>query len=187
MREQSGHDGDEVSGHIVKAVNGIHAPIEIREDFSDIAVVRQKKPPQSGYIRRYAPAGSVQARLHHTGARATSQLPVDRPMPVESARRWIEEFFDGLADFSIKKGHRATSGCCLRALSDQTPWRERGAIRMICSGHPACCCVRQAPSSFMAWRYFSSPCFLLPGIGKRGWRTIRRGCPPCAGRPSASG
>jgi hypothetical protein len=164
MREQIGHDGDEVFGHIAKAVNGIHALIDNLEDYCDIAIVRQKRRPQSGYIKRCVPAGSIKARLHHTGrGQRRSPLSIGQ---CRSRRlgAGLKSFLTGWQTFRSRKDTRPGARIASEHCRTRPPGRERGAIRMISIGHPACCCVRQKPSSFMAWRHLSSPRFLLPSV-----------------------
>ena len=179
MRERIGHDSDEVFGHIAKAANGTHAPIDYLEDDCDIAVVRQKRPPQSGYIRGCVPAGSIQARLRHTGrGQRRSPLSIGQ---CRSRRlgAGLKNFLTGWQTFRSRKDTvpeaRIASGHCRTRSSG----RERGAMRMISIGHPACCCVRQTPSSFMARRHLSSPCLLLPSVASD---VGERSAAACVGR-----
>jgi hypothetical protein len=184
MREQSGHEGDEVFGHIVKAANGIPAPIDALEDYCDIAVVRQKRPPQSGYIRRCVPAGSVRARLQHTGrGQRRSCLSIGRCRP-RRLGAGSKNFLTGWQTFRSRKDTMPEAGIACGRRRTRPPRRERSPIPVICRGHPACGLVRHTPSPFMAWWHFFSPCFLLPDRWQA--RLASAGPPPRAGRLSAS-
>jgi hypothetical protein len=190
MREQIGHDGDEVFGHFAKAVNGtMHQSITLKT----IAILPSfgKKGRLKAVISGDAcPQGACRRGSATRGA-GNIGAPIDRPMPVASARRWIEEFFDGLADFSIKKGHHTRSADCLRALSGQTT--VAGVRRHANDLYWTSCLLLCAADAIVLYGPAALVLALPPVAerGKRRRRTIHRclrrpGCPRCAGRLSAS-
>jgi hypothetical protein len=190
-REQIGHVSDEVFGHIVKAVNGIHAPIDNPEDYCDIAAIRQKRPPQSGYIRRCVPAGSIQARLRHAerGRRRTPQsIGQCRSVRLGAG---LKNFLTSWQTFRSRKDTgpeaRIASGHC----GTRPP--GAGARRHTNDLHWTSCLLLCAADAIVRYGLAALALTPLPVAepGKRGWRTIppllaSAGLPPCAGRLLAS-